>query len=300
MQLPPYLKPGDRVHLISTARKVDPQAIQQARQLFESWGLQVSFGDHLFASEHQFAGSDEARLADLQKALDDPAIQAIFCAKGGYGTTRLLDRLLWTSFLQHPKWVCGFSDVTALLCLLANKGVASVHSSMPGQFDGKPERVRSFESLRQLIFGEPWKLQAPPHTFNRLGEASGKLIGGNLSILVHSIGTPSDPNYNGSILFLEDLDEYLYHTDRMLVQLKRSGKLAKLAGLVIGQFSDMRDNTVPFGKTAYEIIQEHVAEYSFPLGFGFALGHEVYNPAVPVGVNSMLRVREEGAELYES
>lgn len=231
--------------------------------------------------------------------LDNPDIKAVLFSRGGYGTTRIIDEVDWSRFLQKPKWLCGFSDVTAILCHLYRLGVQGIHSTMAAGFDEQPGRAQSIESLRQLLLGQPLAIEAAASVYNRSGRASGKLLGGNLSLLNNLIATASEPDYRGAILFMEDLDEYLYHIDRMMVHLKRSGRLQDLAGLVVGQMSGMHDNAVPFGKEVYEIIHEHVAEYSYPLAFGFEIGHEPLNLAVPVGAGALLEVSDAGAKLYQ-
>lgn len=297
---PPFLKTGDTVGILSTARKTEAAAIQKAGKIIESFGYRVKLAPNLFATSHQFAGTDEERIADMHTLLQDPEVKAIICARGGYGTSRMVDAVDWSLLERQPKWIGGFSDVTTILCHLQRRGIESIHCTMAALFDVQdPEKKASAESLFQLLAGRPFQMKASAHSFNRSGQATGEIIGGNLSILNHLIATPSDPDYEGKILFLEDLDEYLYHVDRMMVQLKRSGKLAKLAGLLIGYMSDMNDNTIPFGKTAYEIIQEHVAEYTYPVAFGLPIGHEALNMAVPVGRKIKLEVMKEGAMLSE-
>ena len=295
---PPFLKAGDTIGILSSARKTEVAAIQKASEIIESFGYKVKLAPNLFAALHQFAGTDAERIADMHTLLKDPEVKAIICARGGYGTSRIVDEVDWSLLEKQPKWIGGFSDVTTILCHLHRKGIESLHCTMAALFDrGDASKKRSVKSLFDLLQGHPFQMEVPAHPFNRSGEATGQLIGGNLSILNHLIGTPSDPDYSGKVLFMEDLDEYLYHVDRMMVQLKRSGKLAKLAGLVIGDMSDMNDHPIPFGKTAYEIIKEHTAEYSFPLAFGLPIGHEALNLAVPVGREVLLKVNEEGARL---
>lgn len=297
---PPYLQKGDTIGILSTARKTTPDVIAKALEIIGDNGYQVKLAPNLFAEEHQFAGADALRIEDMHTLLRDPEIKAILCARGGYGTTRIIDQIDWSLLAAQPKWICGFSDVTAILCHLYNMGHESLHCSMAALFDAaQAKRMTSTGSIFKLLEGNPLELRAEPHPFNRAGQASGELIGGNLSILNNLIGTASDPDYAGKILFLEDLDEYLYHIDRMMVHLKRCGKLEKLAGLVVGQMSDMKDNPIPFGKGALEIIQEHIADYHFPVGFGFAVGHEMLNMAVPVGRRLSFQVTDNGSRLWQ-
>ncbi|PSR56558.1 LD-carboxypeptidase [Adhaeribacter arboris] len=296
MIFPPTLQPGDKIAICALARKITLAEIQPAIQILTSWGLEVVIGKSLAGDFHQFAGNDELRISDLQTMLDNPELKAIISARGGYGTTRLLDQIDFTLFEQHPKWIVGFSDITALLCHLFGKGYASIHGIMPSLF-GRAGSEAAIESLHRVLFGEPISYQAPGHTFNRLGEASGRLIGGNISLLNTIIGTPSDVDYAGKILFVEEIDEYLYNLDRMLVQLKRCGKLANLAGLIVGHMTDMRDNPIPFAKTAYEIIREHTANYTYPICFDFPTGHETHNLALICGKQAHLKVNENGSFL---
>lgn len=296
----PFLQKGDLLGILATARKTTPAAIDQARSIMEGMGYRVKLAPNLFAEDQQFAGTDELRIADMHTLLQDQEVKAIICARGGYGTTRIIDQINWSLLKAQPKWICGFSDVTAILCHLHKLGLESMHTTMAALFDDQqPERKKSVESLLALLSGKPFTMEAPAHPFNHSGSAHGKIIGGNLSILSTLVGTASDPDYQGKILFIEDLDEYLYHIDRMMVQLKRCGKLEKLAGLVVGQMSDMNDNPIPFGKTAYEIIWEHMSEYNFPLAFGFPIGHEALNLAVPVGRRVQLEVTAVGASLKQ-
>lgn len=300
MHHPPFLLAGDTIGILSTARKTEAEAIERASRIITHFGYRVKLAPNLYAQNHQFAGTDAQRIADMHTLLQDSEVKAIICARGGYGTTRIVDQIDWTLLQKQPKWICGFSDVTAILCHLHNLGIESLHCTMAALFEQESEaRYASVKSIFHLLEGALLELTAAAHPFNRKGRASGQLIGGNLSILNNLMGTASDPDYTGKILFMEDLDEYLYHIDRMMVHLKRCGKLEKLAGVVVGYMSDMNDNAIPFGKTAYEIIQEHLSEYNFPVGYGFAVGHEPLNLALPVGRPLKLTVDENGARLVQ-
>jgi len=290
------LQPGDKIAIISTARKVSFAEMEPAIAILNSWGLEVVLGQTIGAEHHQFAGSDDLRRADLQHMLNNPEIKAVLCARGGYGTARLLDDLDFSQFRQNPKWLIGFSDVTALHAHLYTQGFESLHAIMPILF-AREGSENAIESLRRILFREPINYTTEPHAFNRLGTGEGDLVGGNLSILHTIIGTRSDFDYSGKILFLEDLDEYLYHVDRMLVHLDRCGKLQNLAGLIIGQMSDMKDNLIPFGQTPYEIIREHTARYQYPVCFGFPVGHEPQNLALICGRKARLEVTNTGSFL---
>ncbi len=286
---PPPLQAGQRVAIVGTARKTTATELAPAIQTLTGWGLEVTLGESIDAVENQFAGSDGLRRRDLQRQLDDPAVRAIFCARGGYGTARFVDELDFAAFALAPKWVAGFSDITVLNCHLLRRGFASLHGPMPLLF-GQPGGEAALESLRRALFGEHLTLSAPPQPLNRPGTAIGQLVGGNLSLLHTLTGTASQADFAGRILFLEDLDEYLYHIDRMLLHLHRSGQLRGLAGLVVGHFSQMHDNAVPFGSTAYEIINSYARRYNFPVGYGFAVGHEADNHALVVGQTVALTV----------
>jgi muramoyltetrapeptide carboxypeptidase len=295
---PPFLQPGQRVALVSTARKITPSEVAFAQQTLASWGLEVVLGESIGAASHQFAGDDDLRRRDFQGQLDDPSIRAIFCARGGYGTARLIDTLDFSRFAEAPKWVAGFSDITVLNCHLLRLGYQSIHGVMPVLF-GQAGGEAAVASLHAALVGEATSYTAPAHILNRPGTATGQLVGGNLSLLHTITGTSSQADFTGRILFLEDLDEYLYHIDRMLLHLHRSGQLAGLAGLVVGHFSQMRDNAVPFGQDAYEIINHYAQRYAFPVGYNFPVGHEADNQALVVGRPATLVVDATGSQLSQ-
>ena len=291
---PPYLKSGDNVIIISTARKVSKEEIQPSIIILESWGLKVTLGGNLFKEENQFSGSDLERTQDLQNALDDPNIKAIICARGGYGTVRIIDQIDFSLFQKHPKWLCGFSDVTVIHNAIHSLNISSLHSTMPLLFP-KEAQKEAVNTLRNNLFGEPISYTFPKNDLNTSNQLEGVLIGGNLSIINNLIGTPSDIDTTNKVLFLEDLDEYLYHIDRMMQQLKRSGLLTELKGLLIGHMSDMNDNAIPFGKNAYEIILETVKEFNYPVIFNFPAGHLNRNLAIKLG--ETISVSSKGNEM---
>lgn len=293
---PPYLQKGDTIVILSTARKITLDELTMSIQLFESWGLKVKLGKTIGLEQHQFAGTDVEREADFQQAVNDPEIRAIICARGGYGTVRMMDNIDWTGMLEHPKWFVGFSDMTYIhIHLNQTLGVQTLHSSVPVFFPkNTPEAV---DSIRKQLFGETVKFEVPAHPFNRQGKAKGTLIGGNLSILYSITGTKSGFNTRGKILFIEDIDEYLYHVDRMMMNLKRSGKLQDLAGLIVGGMTDMKDNAIQFGKNAEEIIEEHVAEFNYPICFGFPAGHIADNRAIVMGKVTEMKIDADGASI---
>ena len=294
---PPSLQKGDSVYILSTARKITIEELQPAIQALESWGLKVVLGKTIGKEFRQFAGTDAERKEDFQLALNDKNIKAIICARGGYGTVRMMDDLVYDEFMKHPKWVVGFSDVTYLHTDISNNiGTQTLHGVMPFSFlKATPEAI---ETLRKELFGIKNEYEIAPHELNSVGNAQGILIGGNLSILYSITGTRSGINTAGKILFLEDLDEYLYHIDRMMMNLKRSGKLKDLAGLVVGSFTEMKDNKVAFGCTAYDIIAEHVAEFNYPVCFNFPAGHIEDNRALVIGRTYTLQVNTDSVKLF--
>jgi len=290
MITPPYLKPGDKVAIVATARKVSLSEMDYAISIIRSWGLQVVTGPHLFGEKDQYSGTDEERLSDLQMMLDDTDIKAILCARGGYGTVRIIDQLNFSTFEQHPKWIIGYSDITVLHSHIhAQSGIETLHAIMPVNFPEEGSAV-AIESLRKALFGEPLEYSIDSHAFNKAGNVSGMLTGGNLSILYSLIGSPSDIQTAGKILFIEDLDEYLYHVDRMMMNLKRNGKLSGIKGLVVGGMNKMNDNTIPFGKQAEQIIAEYAYEAGIPVCFNFPAGHSADNRALILGREIQLNI----------
>lgn len=294
---PPSLQKGDTVYILSTAKKISLEEIDFAVRTFESWGLKVIVGKSIGAEYNQFAGNDQLRLTDFQTALDDTDIKAVICARGGYGTVRMLDEINFDDFTKRPKWIVGFSDITFLHTHVSNNiGIQCLHAQMPIQFEKGTNE--SLETLRRELFGEKNEYNIDTHILNRTGDTKGILIGGNLSILYSITGTKSGMNTDRKILFLEDLDEYLYHIDRMMMNLKRSGKLQNLAGLIVGGFTDMHDNKIPYGKNAYEIILEHVNEYSYPVCFNFPAGHIEDNRALVIGRTYTMIVHEDSVKVF--
>lgn len=292
MEKPSTLQKGDKIALISTARKISLQELEPAIATLKLWGLEPVFGKNLFNANHQFAGTIEERIADLQEALDNPEIKAVLCVRGGYGTVQLIDSIDFSNFKKKPKWIIGYSDVTVLHNHInKNLGVSTLHATMPINFTTNTKEA--LESLKEVLFGALPIYTIEHHVLNRIGKTKGELVGGNLSIIYSLTGTSSQFDTKGKILFLEDLDEYLYHIDRMMMNLKRAGMLANLKGLIIGGMSDMKDNTVPFGKTAQEIIFDSVKEYTYPICFDFPAGHINDNRALMMGSEVDLLVGKE-------
>ncbi len=295
-KLPSFLRDGDQVAVVATARVVDQSSVKKALGIIRSWGLEVTIGEALFSQDQLFAGSDKERIEDLQEALDSPSIKAIFCARGGYGTTRILDKIDWRGFIAAPKWICGFSDITALLSQLLNQGYCCVHSTMPQLF-GNPGAEPDYESLREYLFGkQEYILQVKPHRNNRNGHIQAPVVGGNLSLLVHSIGTSSEVHTDGKILCLEEVDEYMYHLDRMMVQLKRCGKLQGLRGAVVGHLTKIKEGELSFGTSAEALIADYFPT-DIPIAFGFPFGHQSPNLALPLGCPAQLTVNKTGSVL---
>jgi muramoyltetrapeptide carboxypeptidase len=247
-----------------------------------------------------FSASDEDRRDELQAMLDDDSISAILCGRGGYGVGRIIDALDFTKFKKHPKWIIGFSDITVLHShIFTHFKIATLHAPMAAAFNDGEYKNEFIGSLHKAMAGKKANYKAAPHAFNKTGIASGELVGGNLSLLAHLTGTPSDINTKNKILFIEDIGEYIYNTDRMLYQLKRSGKLDKLAGLIIGGFTDMKDTERPFGKTVYEVILDIVAAYNYPVCFNFPVSHGKENYALKVGGKYSLSVTKKTVRLSE-
>ncbi|MBO6117522.1 MAG: LD-carboxypeptidase [Bacteroidales bacterium] len=273
MITPNTLQKGDSVAIISSARAISKEEIISAKQLFESWGLNVVVGKTVGAKDNQFAGEDLLRAQDIQTMLDNQEIKAVFFARGGYGSVRILDKVDWQTLKSNPKWLIGYSDVTAVLMhTYYNVSLSSVHGIMPVNITDLSDNA-AVKSLHNILFSGNNEIVCPFYPLNRQGTATGELIGGNLSVLYSLLGSDSFADTEDKILFIEDLDEYLYHIDRMMQALKRSGKLNKIKALLVGQMSDMHDNAVPFGKTAYQIIAENVKDTDFPVAFNLPIGH---------------------------
>lgn len=296
MLQPPFLKPGDTIAVIAPSRKITEEALQPALSLFLSWGLKVRPGKFLYAENNQFAGTDEQRRHDLQEMLDSPDVKAIICARGGYGTIRAIDGLNLDTIKSFPKWIIGYSDITVLHSFFSVKlNLPTIHAIMPVNYSAEKGETLSWSKLKSLLFGELPCYEAEPHPLNRPGTAAGKLVGGNLSVLYSMTATPFDIDTSGCILFIEDLDEYLYHIDRMMMNLKLSGKLDRLAGLIVGGMSDMKDNAVPFGKDATEIIADYTRNSSFPVIFNFPAGHTEENYPLILGMEAEISSGSEKA-----
>lgn len=301
MIFPPYLKKTDSIGITCPAGYMPAANAQSCISTLRDWGYQVVTGKTLGSdSQNYFSGTDEERAAELQAMLDDKNIKAILFGRGGYGMSRIIDKLNFKKFKKNPKWLIGFSDITVLhMHLFSNYKIASLHAPMAAAFNNGEEKNEYILSLKNAIAGKKAKYKCPVHAFNKQGSATGKLIGGNLTLLANVIGTASDYETINCILFIEDIGEYLYSADRLLQQLKRSGKLSKITGLIIGGFTDMKDTERPFGENIYEIIKDIVAEYDYPVCFNFPVSHEKENVALKIGANYNLLVKNKETVLKE-
>jgi muramoyltetrapeptide carboxypeptidase len=298
MIIPAKINIGDKIGIIATARKISFEELNPCIQTLESWGLEVVLGKFLFEENNQFSGTVEQRTVDLQNMINDDAIKAILCARGGYGTVQIIDKIDFSKLKKNSKWIIGYSDITVLHSHLNQLGMATLHATMSINFSKNTQK--SLKSLKNALFGIENSIKISSHKFNRLGNIKAEIVGGNLSILYSLLGSKSDVNTAGKILFIEDLDEYLYHVDRMMINMKRNSKFSDLKGMIIGGMSDMNDNETLFGKTAEEIILEHVKEYNFPICFGFPSGHLDDNRGIRFGVSSVLDINENGVSLSQS
>jgi muramoyltetrapeptide carboxypeptidase len=294
---PTLLTAGDELAIVAVSKRIDFQTIEPAVGVLEGWGLKVKLAENLKADSHQtFAGTDNERLDGIQAIINDPHIKAIICSRGGYGATRIIDKIDFRPLQQYPKWIIGFSDITVLLCQSLNHNVESIHAPMAFQFN-KPEYRNSVEFLKQLLFEEKYTITSNPNPLDVFGSTKAPVIGGNLTMLTNMLGTATEFDPSGKILLLEDIEEYVYKMDRMMVHLKRAGKLKNIAGAIIGHMTDMLDNEIPFGKTVNEVILEHFEGLNIPVCFGFPSGHEPDNLAIPFGRTAEFEVSAKGTFL---
>lgn len=292
-----YLKQGSKVAIVAPARCVTHDEMAYAIHWLEEQGFVPVYDDRLFAVHHIFAGTDEFRAAVFQEYLDNEEIEAIWLARGGYGGIRIIDKLDFSKFLEHPKWVAGFSDSTVIHGKLSSLGIPSLHAPMPFYFENKTEEAK--QSLFNALTGNPLHYEFPANPLNRLGVMEGEIVGGNLSVLMGMNGSDIFPETEGKILFIEEVDEYIYHIDRMMRALKRAGKLAHLKGLIVGGLTQIHDNAHPFGQTAEEVIAEVVKDYDYPVCFGFPAGHFDDNRVLAFGVETQLIVDEDVVDLSQ-
>jgi muramoyltetrapeptide carboxypeptidase len=300
VKLPPYLQKGDTIGMICPSGCMPLEKMQKCINTLQSWGFEVKRGRTLGTQCNYFSGTDTERLNDLQSMLDDNNIKAIMCARGGYGLSRIIDNINFEKFVQYPKWIVGYSDITLLHAhIYSNFNIALLHAPMAAAFNEIEESKEYIRSIYNSLTGVHQSYAIPPHSLNRTGVVKGELVGGNLALLAHIIGSSSDINTKNKILFIEDIAEYKYNIDRMLMQLKRAGKLNDLAGFVVGKFSDIKDTVVPFGQELYELIFDKVKEFSYPVCFDFPVGHVKENFALKIGANYELSVSTNAIVLKE-
>lgn len=292
---PPYLQKGDTIAIVSTARKNIEDNLKPTIDLLEGWGLHVKLGKTIGLDYYQLAGTDDQRAADFQEQMDNPNIKAIWCVRGGYGTVKMLDKLDFTKFKQNPKWIIGFSDVTVLHSHLNNMGIESIHGTMPVAIPRATDEAKN--SLCAALFGDKLQYSLDCDALNHNGTAKGELVGGNLSILYSLLGSPTAVDCNDKILFIEDLDEYLYHVDRMMMNLKRNGYLSGLKGIIVGAMTEMKDNEIPWGRNALEIIEDTVKGLDIPIIYNFPAGHIRDNRALIFGSQVSMEVTAQGSKV---
>jgi muramoyltetrapeptide carboxypeptidase len=296
--IPPYLQPGDTIGITCPAGYVSQERIAYATEVLHRWGFKVKPGNTIGTGAYYFSGHDAERLVDLQMMLDDPEIKGILFGRGGYGTSRIIDDIDFRGFAENPKWICGFSDITVLHSHIhQNYGIATLHGPMCGAFSAESEHSPYIDSVRRAFTGAGLSYRFAPSLANRQGEVEAPVVGGNLAILAHLTGTRSQAYTEGKILFIEDIGEHLYHIDRLLINLKRSGQLSGLKGLLVGTFTDTEDTERPFGQTLEEIIMDKVAEYDFPVAFNFPCGHDTENVTLCLGQKHRLEVRNDSSVL---
>lgn len=301
IRAPRYLEKGDKIGLVATARKVSPEEMKPFIDYMSKQGFEVVEAPGLYEEQDQFAGDDECRAAQLQWAIDHSNLKAIMCARGGYGTIRMIDKVDLSGLSSNPKWIIGFSDVTILLNhLLQSEGIQSLHGPMAIQFTEQYFDEATAQRLVDKLVGRYESIVVEGNDNNRIGSGKGELAGGNLSMIYSAMGTPYEVNMEGKILLLEDLDEYLYHVDRMLMNLKTAGKLSGLKGLIVGGMNAMNDNTIPFGRRVAEMLHEHTEEFDYPICFDFPSGHDVHNFPIKIGGTYQLEVSEKRVVLSEA
>jgi muramoyltetrapeptide carboxypeptidase len=300
IKIPPYLKKGDTIGIVCPSGTLSAKKAATCISTLEAWGYKVKIGKTLGTQHHYFSATDEARAADLQEMLDDKNVQAVLCGRGGYGMSRIIDALDFKKFKKHPKWVIGFSDITLLHnhCTEVLK-TASIHAPMAGAFNNGGSNNEWVLSLKHALQGKKANYKAEVHAHNKLGKATGKLVGGNLTLVAHAVGTVSELQTKNTILFLEDIGEYKYNIDRMMLQLKRSGMLKNLAGLVVGGFTQTKDSDPAFGATVYEIIEAAVTAYNYPVCYDFPVSHDKENYAIKHGMEYTLEVTAKKVSLKE-
>jgi len=295
LKKPAYLKVGDTLAIVAPAGVLkDKEPIEKAVKLVESWGLHVILGEHLFGNNFHFSGTEQERIKDFQTALDSKNVKAIWCGRGGYGTVRIIDALDFTEFKKNPKWIIGYSDITVLHNHIHNLGYETLHAMMPVNMNvEEKKRLKTVKTFKKALFGKLLKYKIKESIYNKVGETKGQLVGGNLSILQSLLGSVSSIDTKGKILFFEDVGEYLYHIDRMVYALKRSGYFEDCNGIIIGDMTNIKKNSKPFGQTVEEIVLEATKEYNFPILFGFPAGHDDINKALFLGREIEMNVKKQ-------
>lgn len=294
---PGFLKPGDEVAIISPSYFIEKQYVTDAVEILEKWGLKVRIGKNTFNRDGCFAGNDDERLADLQEMTSDPAIRAILSSRGGYGVSRIINRVDFSPLKNNPKWYSGFSDITVLHLWLSEVcGIMSVHGDMPLNFTNPIKSAATLESLRQVLFGEYQSCEWKGTAFKGRN-AAGIMTGGNLSLVYSLMGTPAEPDTTGKILFIEDVGEHFYHIDRMLTSLRLAGKLDRLSALLVGGMNKIEETTVAWGKSIEETISDIVEEYDYPVFFNFPAGHIPDNRSFILGKQAKIEIKDDGFSL---
>jgi len=297
---PSHLSQGDTIGIVCPSGNIHLEKVQICIQTLEKWGYSVKLGTTVGAKKDSFSGTDTERAADLQSMLDDTSVKAILCARGGYGASRIIGTMNFKHFNEQPKWVIGFSDITVLHAAILKQNCMSIHGPMAAAFAKGEAGEPYIQSLKQVLEGEKTKYKIPAHSMNTLGNAKAEMVGGNLCILAHLIGSKNAIDTSGKILFLEDVGEYHYNIDRLMIQCKNAGLFDKLAGLVIGGFTDLKDPASDFGATAYDIIKEHISGYTYPICFDFPISHSLPNYAIKQGQEYSLAISEAGVSLQEA
>jgi muramoyltetrapeptide carboxypeptidase len=296
---PSHLKQGDTIGIVCPSGHIPLEKVQNCIQILEKWGYSVRLGKTVGAKKDSFSGTDTERVADLQFMLDDPSVKAILCARGGYGASRIIGAMNFKRFNEQPKWVIGFSDITVLHAAILQENCMSIHGPMAAAFAKGEAGEPYIQSLKKVLEGEKTKYNTPAHAMNNLGISNAEMVGGNLCILAHLIGSKNEVETSGKILFLEDVGEYHYNIDRLMIQCKNAGMFDHLAGLVVGGFTDLKDASTNFGATAYEIIKEHTSAYTYPICFDFPISHSLSNYAIKQGQKYSLEISQAGVSLQE-
>jgi muramoyltetrapeptide carboxypeptidase len=296
---PQNLQAGDVIGMVCPAGTIPLEKVQKCVETLASWGYRVKLGSTVGGKHFTYSGTDAERAADLQNMMDDSSVKAILCARGGYGLSRIINDLDFTGMLAHPKWVIGFSDITVLHAALQQKGIMSIHGPMAAAFNKGVEGEPYIQALNAILQGQPTPYVAPTHGYNQLGSVTAPMIGGNLCLIAHLVGSENSLDTKGKILFLEDIGEYHYNLDRMVIQMKNAGLFNHLAGLVIGGFSDMRDEPTDIGAGTYEILQFHIKEFNYPICYDFPISHGMANYPIKLGAHYTLSVLAQGVTLLE-